>query len=107
MNGLLSSSFHAWFDGCLGKHSGDVAIFLSYCQTESPAHCERGFLFGSIALKEILYVNPGAPTEIRTLVLALKGLRPGPLDDGGMWFCFLQRAGFYQSILEWSSVFWD
>ena len=25
----------------------------------------------------------GAPTEIRTLVLALKGLRPGPLDDGG------------------------
>ena len=26
----------------------------------------------------------GAPREIRTLVLALKGLRPGPLDDGGM-----------------------
>ena len=26
---------------------------------------------------------PCAPTEIRTLVLALKGLRPGPLDDGG------------------------
>jgi hypothetical protein len=25
-----------------------------------------------------------APTGIRTLVLALKGLRPGPLDDGGM-----------------------
>ena len=25
----------------------------------------------------------GAPREIRTLVLALKGLRPGPLDDGG------------------------
>lgn len=25
----------------------------------------------------------GAPTEIRTPVLALKGLRPGPLDDGG------------------------
>jgi hypothetical protein len=24
-----------------------------------------------------------APTEIRTPVLALKGLRPGPLDDGG------------------------
>ena len=24
-----------------------------------------------------------APREIRTLVLALKGLRPGPLDDGG------------------------
>ncbi len=24
-----------------------------------------------------------ASTEIRTLVLALKGLRPGPLDDGG------------------------
>ena len=25
-----------------------------------------------------------APTEIRTLVLALKGLRPSPLDDGGV-----------------------
>ena len=25
-----------------------------------------------------------APTGIRTLVLALKGLRPGPLDDGGI-----------------------
>ena len=25
----------------------------------------------------------GAPREIRTPVLALKGLRPGPLDDGG------------------------
>lgn len=24
-----------------------------------------------------------APSEIRTRVLALKGLRPGPLDDGG------------------------
>ena len=27
----------------------------------------------------------GAPTEIRTPVLALKGLRPGPLDDGGLY----------------------
>ena len=26
----------------------------------------------------------GAPREIRTPVLALKGLRPGPLDDGGI-----------------------
>jgi hypothetical protein len=26
-----------------------------------------------------------APVEIRTPVLALKGPRPGPLDDGG-WF---------------------
>jgi hypothetical protein len=25
----------------------------------------------------------GAPTRIRTEVLALKGLRPSPLDDGG------------------------
>jgi hypothetical protein len=25
-----------------------------------------------------------APTEIRTPVLALKGLRPSPLDDGGV-----------------------
>jgi hypothetical protein len=28
-------------------------------------------------------IERGAPREIRTLVLALKGLRPGPLDDGG------------------------
>ena len=35
----------------------------------------------------------GAPTEIRTLVLALKGLRPGPLDDGGGF----QATGFYHS----------
>ena len=28
-----------------------------------------------------------APTEIRTPVLALKGLRPGPLDDGGISPC--------------------
>ena len=27
--------------------------------------------------------SDGAPMEIRTPVLALKGLRPGPLDDGG------------------------
>lgn len=26
----------------------------------------------------------GAPMEIRTPVLTLKGLRPGPLDDGGL-----------------------
>ena len=25
----------------------------------------------------------GAPTEVRTPVLALRGPRPGPLDDGG------------------------
>ena len=27
-----------------------------------------------------------APTEIRTPVLTLKGLRPGPLDDGGVFY---------------------
>jgi hypothetical protein len=32
-----------------------------------------------------------APTQIRTGVLALKGLRPGPLDDGGGF----QAVGFY------------
>ena len=31
----------------------------------------------------------GAPTEIRTPALSLKGMRPGPLDDGGS---FLERA---------------
>ena len=30
------------------------------------------------------FLKSSAPTEIRTLVLALKGLRPGPLDDGGV-----------------------
>ena len=29
------------------------------------------------------WIIVGAPTEIRTPVLALKGLRPSPLDDGG------------------------
>jgi hypothetical protein len=33
-----------------------------------------------------------APTGIRTPVLALKGLRPSPLDDGGVLFT---RRGFY------------
>jgi hypothetical protein len=39
--------------------------------------------------------EPGAPTEIRTLVLALKGLRPGPLDDGGIFI--FNAAGLYHS----------
>ena len=30
------------------------------------------------------FLGPGAPMEIRTPVLALKGLRPSPLDDGGI-----------------------
>ena len=36
---------------------------------------------------------PGAPREIRTPVLALKGLRPGPLDDGGI------REKFYHIFI--------
>ena len=39
----------------------------------------------------VFFWDFGAPREIRTLVLALKGLRPGPLDDGGA-----QRSIFYQ-----------
>ena len=38
-----------------------------------------------------------APTEIRTLVLALKGLRPSPLDDGGgllLGGVFISRFGW-------------
>ena len=36
-----------------------------------------------------------APTEIRTPVLALKGLRPGPLDDGGgVWLRQVKRRDF-------------
>jgi hypothetical protein len=35
----------------------------------------------------------GAPTGIRTPVLALKGLRPSPLDDGGSGKdCTIPRA---------------
>ena len=37
----------------------------------------------------------GAPTGIRTLVLALKGLRPGPLDDGGV---LIERGDFTIAI---------
>jgi hypothetical protein len=35
-----------------------------------------------------------APTEIRTPVLGLKGLRPSPLDDGGE-----QAGGFYHPLV--------
>ena len=40
--------------------------------------------------------RPGAPTGIRTPVLALKGLRPSPLDDGGSEGHFTIHAGGYQ-----------
>ena len=42
-----------------------------------------------------------APTEIRTPVLALKGLRPSPLDDGGV---LSERAEFYQTPAFGSSI---
>jgi len=45
-----------------------------------------------------------APTGIRTPVVALKGLRPSPLDDGGL-FVALEAGGFYHSPLQWSSNF--
>ena len=44
--------------------------------------------------KKPLRAFPGAPREIRTPVLALKGLRPGPLDDGGI------RCVFYHIFLK-------
>lgn len=41
--------------------------------------------------------SPSASTEIRTPVLTLKGLRPGPLDDGGIFFkradCIIHLRG--------------
>ena len=50
-----------------------------------------------------------APTGIRILVITLKGLRPGPLDDGGVLLnCFmplLERAGFYHYTAFRSSIF--
>ena len=43
-----------------------------------------------------------ALTEIRTLLLALKGLRPSPLDDeGGRLFALGQE--FYMMFSQWSS----
>lgn len=44
-------------------------------------------------LKRQAVFRCNAPREIRTPVLALKGLRPSPLDDGGV----LVAAGFYHS----------
>ena len=48
----------------------------------------------------------GAPTEIRTPVVALKGPRPRPLDDGGSFF---ERANsiipLYVSQAIWSLHF--
>jgi hypothetical protein len=41
--------------------------------------------WAQFGIKKLLHRKSfsGAPTGIRTPVLALKGLRPGPLDDGG------------------------
>lgn len=44
-------------------------------------------------------VGSRAPTEIRTPVLTLKGLRPGPLDDGGVF----RAGGFYHCMGRASS----
>lgn len=48
---------------------------------------------------ELRDFKPSAPTEIRTLVLALKGLRPGPLDDGGNFCCMIYQRVVY--IASW------
>ena len=49
----------------------------------------------------------GAPREIRTPVLALKGLRPGPLDDGGIESGILpnifKSARFFRSACQAAS----
>jgi hypothetical protein len=55
--------------------------------------CHSTWQNGSILIRSLVNKKTGciriqsfcgcAPTEIRTPVLALKGLRPGPLDDGG------------------------
>ena len=37
----------------------------------------------TIVIKKPLFSGFSTSREIRTLVLTLKGLRPGPLDDGG------------------------
>ena len=38
----------------------------------------------TIVIKKPLFSGFSTSREIRTLVLTLKGLRPGPLDDGGV-----------------------
>jgi hypothetical protein len=40
--------------------------------------------------------------EIRTPALALKGLRPGPLDDGGL---FPERQDFITGIQNGQAIF--
>ena len=45
-----------------------------------------------------------APTEIRTPVLTLKGLCPGPLDDGGKFSLLRQRQKLYYPRLIRSSL---
>jgi hypothetical protein len=52
-------------------------------KNKKPRFCKRGFFFCAL-------------TEIRTPVLSLKGLRPGPLDDEG------ERLGFYHWPARWS-----
>ena len=43
----------------------------------------------SIVTKKPLFSGFSTSREIRTLVLTLKGLRPGPLDDGGSKYVIL------------------
>ena len=47
----------------------------------------------------VLY-SVGAPTGIRTPVLALKGPRPSPLDDGGAGVIVSRSAGQGQRFVE-------
>ena len=42
----------------------------------------------SIVTKKPLFSGFSTSREIRTLVLTLKGLRPGPLDDGGSKYIY-------------------
>jgi hypothetical protein len=51
-----------------------------YWKHQNPRLISRP-VFNKIVMKG--KVDIGAPTETRTPVLALRGLRPGPLDDGG------------------------
>ena len=67
---------------------------------------------------QVVSLMASAPTEIRTPVLALKGLRPGPLDDGGekcsaffvkslklrfKLYALWEARGFYHWPRCWSS----
>lgn len=69
------------------KLYGCESLYPGWCGV--PVSCEAGIHDLKNNCSTRMLSSECAPTEIRTPVLALKGLRPGPLDDGGI------KARFY------------